>query len=89
MCKKIQPFVLKAGDSTNDHPNDNGPNSKLESLYNVVKSNFLHRDGTAKFSPHHMKSVLVEAWDVFKVSAGNIIRENFAKSMLPPSALPS
>ena len=24
------PFILKAGDSTNDHPNDNWPNLKLE-----------------------------------------------------------
>ena len=24
--KNIQPFILKAGDPINDHPNDNGPN---------------------------------------------------------------
>ena len=32
MCKNIQPFVIKFVYSTNDHPNDNGPNDKLESL---------------------------------------------------------
>ena len=26
----IKPFILKAGDSGNDHPNDNGPNLKLK-----------------------------------------------------------
>ena len=30
----IQPFALKAGNSGNYQPNDNGPNSKLKSLYN-------------------------------------------------------
>ena len=32
MCKNIQPFVLKSGDTTNDHTNGNGPNAKLKSL---------------------------------------------------------
>ena len=32
--RNIQPFVLKAGNSTNNQPNDNGPNGKLKSLYN-------------------------------------------------------
>ena len=30
MCKNIQPFVLKAGDSINNQPNDNVPNAKLK-----------------------------------------------------------
>ena len=38
MCKNVQPFLLKSGDSINDHPNDIRPNSKLKSLYNVEKS---------------------------------------------------
>ena len=33
--KKIQPFILKAGDSINDQSNDNGPNSKLKAIYNI------------------------------------------------------
>ena len=35
-CKNIQPFALKAGDSINYKPNDNGPNVKLKSLYIVA-----------------------------------------------------
>ena len=30
--KNIQTFIIKAGDSINDQPNENGPNSKLKSL---------------------------------------------------------
>ena len=82
MCKNIQPFVLKYGNSTNDQPNENGPNSKLRSLYNVAKSAWMLKHGTKSFSPHHMNSVLVEAWNAFNVSAGNIVRENFAKTNL-------
>ena len=37
-----------------------------------------------KVLPHYMKSVFVEAWDTFKVSDGNIIRDRFVKTKLPP-----
>ena len=84
MCKKIQPFVLKEGDTINGHPNDNGPNSKLKSLLNAAKNAWMLKYGTKMFLPHHRNSVLVEAWDSFKVSAGNIIRDSFAKTMILP-----
>ena len=35
----IKPFVLKAGDSGNCHPNDNGSNLKLKGLYGQVRMN--------------------------------------------------
>ena len=37
-----------------------------------------------KNPPHHMNSILVEAWDALKMSAGNTIRDSFAKTMLLP-----
>ena len=83
MCKNIQPFVLKPGESINDHPNDNGPNAKLKSLYIVIKSTWMLKYGMTKFSPQHMKFVLFEALDAFKMSDVNIIRDNFAKEQLP------
>ena len=89
MCKKIQPFVLKSGDPISDHTNDNGPDAKLKSLYNIEKSAWMLNYGTTKFSPHHMNYVLVEAWDAFNMSAGNIIRDGFEKKIYPPSALPT
>ena len=36
--QNIQPFILKAGESVNDQPNDNGTNAKPMSLQNEVKS---------------------------------------------------
>ena len=54
MDKNIQPFVLKYGNSINYQPNDNGPNAKLKSLYNVAKSAWMLKYGTTDFSPHHM-----------------------------------
>ena len=36
--KNIHPFKLKKGDSINDQHNNNSPNSRLLSLYNVLKS---------------------------------------------------
>ena len=89
-CKNIQPFVRKSGDSINDHNKDNCANSKLKSLYNVANIAWMLKYGTTNALPHNIKSVLVEAWDDFKMSAGNIIRGRFSKkSTPPPSALPT
>ena len=84
MCKNIQPFVLKSGNSINDQPYDNGPNAKLNYIYNVAKSVWMLKYGEKKFSPHHMKSVLVEPWDSLNMSAGNVIRDRFEKKKLLP-----
>ena len=83
-CRNIQPFLLKAGDSINDQSNDNIPNEKLKSLYNVEKDELLLKYGTTTSLPHHMISILVEAWYAFKMSSGNIIRGSFAKTKLTP-----
>ena len=47
--QNIQPFVLKAGDSVNDQPNNNGPNSKIKSLYNEVKDAWMLKYGKKSF----------------------------------------
>ena len=47
--QKIQHFVLKYGDFVNDQPNDNGPNAKLKSLYNVANSVWMLKYGMTKF----------------------------------------
>ena len=79
LYKNIQPFVIKSREYINDQPNDNGPNYKLKSLYNVAKSPWMLKYGTTMSSPHHMNSILVEAWDAFNISAGNIIMDIFEK----------
>ena len=60
--KNIQPLILKAGDSINDQSDDNGPNSKLNDLYNNSKAKWMLKYGNTRFQPHHMNSVLVETW---------------------------
>ena len=57
--QNIQPFILKAGESVNDQPNDNGTNSKLKSHCNGVKYVWMLKYGAQEFLPHHMNSILV------------------------------
>ena len=83
-CIIIQPFVLKAGESINDQINNNDPNAKLKSLYKAEMAVWMLKYGNTKFLPQHMNSILVEAWDAFKVSSGNIIRYSFEKKIYPP-----
>ena len=75
--KNIQPFILKVDDSINDQPNENRPNSKLKALYNILKYKWMMKYVTTRFQPHHMNYVLVETWEAFKVSYGNILRRSF------------
>ena len=86
--QNIQPFILKAGDSGNDQPNDNGQNFKLKSIYNEAKSEWMLKYRTANFSPHHMNTILVESWDAFRVSSGKVKRYNFVKTKLFPLSPP-
>ena len=45
--------------------------------------------GTARFQPHHMNSVLIETWEAFMLSDGNIIMDSFAKCHLLPLSPPN
>ena len=56
----ISSFILKAGDSTNDQPNDNGTNLKLERYCVIAKVKWQRHHGAMIFTPAHMNSVLVE-----------------------------
>ena len=44
--------------------------------------------GNTRFQPHHMNYVMVETWEAFTVSYGNIIRDTFAKTNLLPLSPP-
>ena len=85
----VQPFVLKAGDSENDQPNDNGPNAKLKACYNERKHEWTRKFLSTPYSPAHMNSVLVKTWDDFKVDSAGIIRRSFDKTKLCPLQTPS
>ena len=84
-----QPFTLKLGESVNNQTNDNGPNEKLKSHYNELKSVWILKYGTTKFLPQNTNSILVEAWDACKVSSGRVIRDRYVKTKLTPSVLPT
>ena len=90
-CVTCGPFIIKAGDSINDQPNENGTNSKLKALYNISMAKWMLKYGTTRFQPHHMKYVPVETWESFMISYGNIIRDSFAKTHLlllsPPNMI--
>ena len=75
---------MKEEDYTNNQTNDNAPNSKLKSLYNEVKAEWILNYETTTFLPHHMKSIFVEAWNAFNFSDIHIIRDIFVKTKLPP-----
>ena len=86
--QNIQTFFLKAGDSVNNQPNDNIINSKLKFHYNEVKYEWILNYGMKRFLPYHMNSILMESWDGFKVSFGNVIRKILEKITPPPLILP-
>ena len=56
----IQSFILKAGDSVHDHPNNNSPNTKLNNLYGNTRMNWMSNHGTLNFTPPHMNYVIVD-----------------------------
>ena len=62
----ISPFILKAGDSTNDQPHDNGPNLMLKRYYSIAKPKWQRQHGTMNFTPAHMNSFIVEMWHLFQ-----------------------
>ena len=62
-CKhNIQSFILNAGDSVHERPNDNGPKKKLNNLYGNSRTNRTRQHVTLKFTPSHMNYVLVSTW---------------------------
>ena len=51
MCKNIQLFVLKSGEFISNQPNDNDPNAKLNSIYNVANNTWILKYGMTKCLP--------------------------------------
>ena len=80
--QNIQLFVLNSGDSSNNHPNYNGTNEKINFPCNGSKVPFMLNYVTMKIIPHHVNLILAEAWVTFKVSTGNIIRYRFPQFSL-------
>jgi hypothetical protein len=87
--RHVEAFFLKAGDSENDQPNDNGPNGCMKSCYNDEKSTWDERFATTPFTPAHMNSVLAKAWAKFTTRAAPIIVRAFEKTRLCPVKPPT
>ena len=80
----ISLFILKSGDSTNDHPNDNGPNLNLKRYYGIEKLKWKRQHGTMKFTPVHMNYVFVEMWHSFRQRSASVIIDALKKTKLLP-----
>ena len=80
----IIPFILKAGDSVNNQPNDNGPNLNLKGLYGQVRMNWQRQYETLKLTNPHTTDVLVETWRDFQLSSAPVtINSSKEKSFYP------
>ena len=79
----ISPFILNAGDSTNDQPNDNGPNLKLKIYYSGARFKWQRQHGTMQFTPDHMNYVLVEMWHSFQRQSACVIINAKKRKLLP------
>ena len=72
-----QSFILKAGGSVHDQPNDNGLNMKLDNFYGNARKKCMRKHVTLKFTPAHINYVLVETWGAFKLSSATITQKRF------------
>jgi len=84
----IYSFFLKAEDSENDQPNDNGPNAGLKDDYNDEKAEWLLKFPSRKFTPASMNAsmneVLTKTWAKLLCRAGPMIVKAFKNCKLHP-----
>ena len=84
----IRSFVLKAGESVHNQPNDSGPNFKLKNFYGNAIINWMVKHGTLKFTPSHRNSNLVKTCGYLQLSSATTTHEYFKKTHLLPLYLP-
>ena len=83
----IHYFILKAGDSVHEHPNNNGPKIKINNLYGNAGMTWMRNHGNLKFTPPHLNSVTVETWEAFKLLYDKNIQKYFNETLLLPLSL--
>ena len=83
----IQSFILNAGNSMDDQPNNNGPNTNLKNLHGNARMKWMRHHKTLKFSPPHANSFRVETWEAFKLSSAKTTQKYIRKT--PPPPLPT
>ena len=73
LSHQTSPFILKEGNSTDDQPNDDGPNLKLKIYYGIEKVKWKRQHRNTKFTPFHMNYVLADMWHSFQQQSASVI----------------
>ena len=80
---------IKAGDSENDQPNDNGFNALIKAKYNDTKSEWDQRYVFTKYTPLNTNQVLVETWRKVTLCAAKVIITSFEITKILPLRPPT
>ena len=80
----IHVFFLKANNSEQDQPNDNGPNSVLKACYDARFDDWLHQYDGVPFNGAFFNAVFVPAWRDWKAKASGAIARAFSDCGLWP-----
>lgn len=88
LAANIHVFFLRAGNSDNDQPNDNGPNSALKSLYAKHHDRFFSGVDSSftrvqAMSPPVFNQIFLSAWQDL-ILKGDVIKRAFEKTGLHP-----
>jgi len=87
---KVHVFFLRAANSENDQPNDNGPNAHIKALHSeMVEARMcaLAESGdfrTTKMCAQLFNEIFQATWAAFQLDAGRIIVSAFARTGLHP-----
>jgi len=84
----IHVFFLRAGNSDNDQPNDNGPNSALKGIYGKYHDRFFSGVDSGFIRVQQMSipifnQIFLSAWEEFKLE-GKVVKRAFEKTGLHP-----
>ena len=85
----VQVFILKAGDSTTDQPNDNGFNAKCKLVYAKEKAKWDANFLTTTYTPQIMNKILVRMWERLVAESGPTIKKIFDITHIVPLCPPS
>ena len=87
----VHVHFLKANDSSNDQPNDMGPNRNIKAIYATCYSEWRARYPGVVYTAEWLNGVLAETYRRFMLSANSeaCVRDSFAKAGLYPFRSPS
>lgn len=86
--RHVHVFFLKAGDSENDQPLDNGPNALLKRCYYDALSDWEEQYPNTALSPAYFNMIVAKAFEEFKLKCAVPIKHAFEKTHLFPLRFP-